>query len=463
MLKPQLIQSVTFVSGVFLSAVAPGGAAEPPPPNVLVIIADDLGWADLGCQGSKDIRTPHIDRLAKGGVRCLDGYVTSSVCGPSRAAIMTGRFHERTGISGNKDSSAGLPLRERTMGDIMRGLGYHTMAIGKWHLGDGREYHPLNRGFDDFFGFQEGGMHYLPFSEAGMKKDGAQKLLDGFEAVTLGPTSYLTDVFTDEAVKRIEANRDRPWFLYLAYNAPHMPLVSTPEYDARNAHIADPKRRTYAGMMTALDDGVGRVLGTLDRLHLTERTLIFFISDNGGPTAKTTSRNDPFRGVKGDVLEGGIRVPYIVNWKGTIPAGAEYPEPVQTLDVLATMVAIAGGDPKHYPQLEGVDLIPYFTGAQTRAPHSVMYYSRHERKAMRAGTTKLILGGPKDTLGLYDMTENYREDPRKKLEKPAEAKAMEKSFNVWWEGVLADRSAELRGEKSKAARDANAVIMSHPR
>lgn len=417
-------------------------------PNVLVIVVDDLGWADLSCHGSEDIRTPHIDRLAASGIRFSAGYVTASVCGPSRAAIITGQYHERLGISGNKNADVGLPLSATTAGDVMQGLGYHTIAIGKWHLGLSREFHPLNRGFDEFFGFQEGGMNYLPFAR-GPVAPGDPELLDDFEPVTLPADRYLTDEFAEQAVRRIAAQGERPWFLYLAFNAPHAPLVATPAYEARNSHIKDPKRRTYAGMMTALDDGVGRVMAELDRLGLSDDTLVFFLSDNGGPTAKTTSRNDPFRGVKGDITEGGIRVPFFMRWPGRLEAGRQVDHPVQSLDILPTMVAATGGDLTDYPQFEGENLLPLLSGDDESAPHDWMYFNRHGRQALRDQRYKLIVGGPTDTLGLYDLLKNPEEDADLRLDDTPRIKNMRSRFDAWWRVVESDRNQLQRSAPSE--------------
>jgi arylsulfatase A-like enzyme len=410
------------------------------PPNVLVILVDDLGWADLSSHGSPDIRTPNLDALAASGARFSSGYVTASVCGPSRAAIMTGRYHERLGISGNKNADAGLPLSVLTMGDHMREHGYRTIAIGKWHLGLTDVYHPLNRGFDEFFGFLEGGMNFLPFSPAHRKED-EPKLLDDWTEVTLAENRYLTDELAAQAVDRIRRHQKSPWFMYLSFNAPHAPLVATPGYEARNHHIADPKRRTFAGMMTALDDGVGRVMAELDSLDLAENTLVFFLSDNGGPTAKTTSRNDPYRGVKGDIFEGGIRVPFFARWIGKIEGGQQIDHPVQSLDLLPTMLAVAGTTAPLPAELDGANLLPLLQGQVSTASHEWIYFNRHGRQALRDERHKLIVGGPDDSLGLFDLSENQEEDPERRLEDDVRTLRMQARFDSWWEDVMADQQS----------------------
>ncbi len=410
------------------------------PPNVLVILVDDLGWGDLSIHGSQDIRTPHLDQLARSGVRFSAGYVTASVCGPSRAAIMTGRYHERLGISGNSDADVGLPSGVPTMGDIMGELGYRTIAIGKWHLGLSREEHPLNRGFDEFFGFQEGGMHFLPFANGSIAA-GDPLLLKDFDPVELSPDNYLTDEFSTQAVQRIRAHQDRPWFMYLAYNAPHAPLVATPAYEARNQHIADPKRRTFAGMMTALDDGVGRVIAELEAQGIADDTLVFFLSDNGGPTAKTTSRNDPYRGVKGEIFEGGIRVPFFASWPGHIEAGRLIDHPVQSLDLLPTMIAAAARTPTKEFQVEGANLLPMLTGTDAKAPHDWLYFNRHGKQALRQGRHKLIVGGPEDSLGLYDLSTNEAEVAELRLQDDKRTARMRGQFDAWWSGVMTEQAS----------------------
>jgi arylsulfatase B len=309
--------------------VAPAWAetAEPPraprKPNLLVILVDDLGYADLGCQGCKDIPTPNIDTLARNGIRFTDGYVSSPYCSPSRAGLLTGRYPQRFGHELNtpgRRQDLGLPRTEVTLADRLKACGYATGIVGKWHLGVGGQFHPLRRGFDEFFGFaHEGhfyvGPHYQGDYTSSLRDkepeyDKLNPILRGTERVD--EKEYLTEAFTREALAFIDRHRDQPFFLYLAYNAVHSPMQALPRYMDRFPTIADKKRGVFAAMLAAVDDGVGALLNKLRHVGIEEQTLIFFLSDNGGPTAELTSSNRPLRGFKGEVLEGGIRVPFVV-------------------------------------------------------------------------------------------------------------------------------------------------------
>ena len=278
-------------------------------PNVILILADDLGYADVGFNGCTDIPTPNIDKIAEAGVTFTNGYVSYCVCGPSRAGLITGRYQDRFGFSRNplfapNDPEMGLPLSEETLADALGRAGYNSLAIGKWHLGAHESLHPLKRGFTDFYGFLSGGHRYFPEEitledpyEAESQFDGYKtKLLRNHERV--GLDEYLTDALSKEAVSYIERNENTPFFIYLAYNAPHTPLQATEKYLSRFDHIKDKKRKTYAAMVSAVDDGVGMVLSKLEELNLDENTIVIFLSDNGGPEHKNASDNGILRGKK---------------------------------------------------------------------------------------------------------------------------------------------------------------------
>jgi len=296
--------------------VGTGALAEPPTrrPNVVVILADDLGYRDLGVQGCPDIPTPNIDSIARNGVRFTDGYVSCPICAPTRAGLATGRYQQRFGFETNPgpsayaDPSFGLPRSETTLAERMKSFGYATGMVGKWHLGYRQELQPTRRGFDEFFGFLEGANNYLPG-----RRGARNPILRGTEPVE--EKEYLTDAFAREAAAFIDKRARDPFFLYLAFNAVHSPMEAIEGYLRRFSSIKDEKRRTYAAMSAALDDGVGRVLSALRRHRLEEDTLLFFWSDNGGPTPQTTSSNLPLRGYKAQVYEGGIRIPAMVQWK----------------------------------------------------------------------------------------------------------------------------------------------------
>jgi arylsulfatase A-like enzyme len=372
-----------------LGSVAP--SAQNRPPNIVMIVGDDMGYADIGVHGSKDIPTPNIDALARGGVRFTDAYVTGPHCSPTRAALLTGRYQQRFGHEVNMGPEAGpnggLPLSETTMADRLKAAGYRTALFGKWHLGSNERLHPLSRGFDEFYGFLGGEHSYFESSP-----NDKNPLYEGRTPVEAN--GYLTDVLTDRAVAFIKREKSRPFFLYLAYNAVHTPMHAPEEYLARFKGIADDQRRTYAAMMSAMDDGIGRTLDALRAEGLDENTLIFFFSDNGGPTMPGTTingaANAPLRGSKRQTWEGGIRVPFMIRWKGRLPEGTIDSRPIIQLDVLPTALAAVGVEPKAEWKLDGVNLVPYVTGQRQGTPHEALYWRLFAHLAIRKGPWKLV-------------------------------------------------------------------------
>ena len=389
------------------------------PPNIIIILTDDQGYKDVGFNGSKDIKTPHIDRIAKNGVVFSNGYVSYAVCGPSRAGLITGRYQDRFGFSRNplfapKDSTQGLPVSEENLAEALKRGGYTSMAVGKWHLGAHPTLRPLQRGFDQFFGFLTGGHKYFPenwtkqdISEVTAQWDAYNtKLLKNNKRIE--ETEYLTDALSREAVTFIKENKKKPFFLYLAYNAPHTPLQATEKYLARNTHIKDKKRRTYAAMISAVDDGVGSVLDELTKQNINENTIVFFLSDNGGPETKNSSNNGPLRDGKGSMHEGGIRVPFAVQWPGVIPAGNIYENPVISLDIFATAIAQTSITPKN--SLDGKDLIKHLTNPNLPGPHQTLFWRNYDKQtfAIRKDTYKYVQDGT-DKIGLYDLSKDIAE------------------------------------------------------
>jgi arylsulfatase A-like enzyme len=367
---------------------AQGGPSTPRRPNIIILLADDLGYADVGFHGCRDIPTPHIDSLARNGVRCTNGYVSGPYCSPTRAGLLTGRYQERFGhefnpAGGVRAETIGLPLTEITIADRLKPAGYATGLVGKWHLGGAPKFHPRRRGFDEFFGFLDGSHSYFPGKD--------EPILRGSEVVH--EPEYLTDALAREAVAFIDRHKREPFFLELAFNAVHTPMHAPEERTAKFASIADKARRTYAAMLTALDEAVGRVLDKLSAESLEENSLIIFLSDNGGPTMPGTSvngaRNDPLRGSKRTTLEGGIRVPFVVQWKGTL-AAAVYDRPVIQLDLLPTALAAARVEAKPEWKLDGVNLLPFFQGPGTARPHETLYWRFGDQMAIRRGDWKLV-------------------------------------------------------------------------
>ncbi len=416
-------------SGLPLAFPGPAQLYAARKPNILLIVADDLGYAELGVQSSKDVPTPNIDSIAKNGVRFTNGYVSCPVCSPTRAGLMTGRYQQRFGHEFNPgpleqaDAVFGLPLTEVTLANRLKSLGYATGIFGKWHLGYRSEMHPQKRGFDQFFGFLGGAHPYLN-SGAGS----ANPILRGTEAVN--ETEYLTEAFAREAVSFIERHQKAPFFLYLPFNAVHNPLQATEKYLARFGAIPDPRRRTFAAMLSALDDGVGRVLAALREAKLDKDTLIFFVSDNGGPTPNTTSGNHPLGGYKGQVFEGGIRVPFLAQWKGQLPEGKAYEHPVIALDIHPTAVAAAGGTIPAEAKLDGVNLLPFLNGARKTAPHDRLFWRFGPQAAVRMGDWKLVMQDSEPPQ-LYNLAQDVGEKNNLAGQRPDKVKELKAAYDEW--------------------------------
>ena len=419
-------------------------------PNLLLIVADDMGYGDLGCYGSLQISTPHLDSLAEHGVRCTDGYVSSSVCAPSRAGLLTGRSGSRFGFEHNlsrKDhvvaEFAGVPLDEPLLPERLGRLGYRTGLVGKWHLGESvPEHHPLERGFDAFFGMLKGSHGYWP-------KAGEHQLWRGKERAGEARAPYLTDWFTLEAIDFIcDETEPRPWFLMLSYNSPHGPMQAKAEDEERYAHIHDPTRRTYCAMQHCMDEGIGRIVETLEGRGQLENTLIVFLSDNGGSVEVSHAVNAPLRGTKGTFLEGGIRVPFLVHWPARLQPSV-YRHPVTALDVAATFVRAAGGEPpapgarserpgrkgRNRPIYDGVDLVPHLAGTLAEPPHEVLFWRMALRgSAVRAGRWKLVRPNSQPAQ-LFDLAVDIGETTDLATEHPEVLRRLLGRI-VAWEGTL---------------------------
>lgn len=372
-----------------VSCSEPTLSAQTRPPNIVLLVADDMGYGDIGVHGSTDIPTPNIDALARGGVRFTDGYVTGPYCSPTRAGLLTGRYQQRFGHEFNLGVGGqfGLPLSESTLADRLRAAGYRTALFGKWHLGAGEKFHPMSRGFDEFFGFLGGQHSYLDVAA-----EGPRPILDGRKPAT--GVTYLTDALADRAVEFIRRQKARPFLLYLAFNAVHTPMHATDQYLARFTQIKDPQRRTYAAMLSAMDDGIGRTISAIRDEQLEDDTIIVFLNDNGGPTmAGTTingSSNRPLRGSKRQTWEGGVRVPFIIRWKGHVPEGKTDARPVIQLDVLPTALAAAGIPLGSQSNVDGVNLLPFITGKNQGLPHEALYWRLGGMMAIRKGDWKLV-------------------------------------------------------------------------
>ena len=432
-------------------------AAPAAKPNILLIVADDLGYNDVGFHGCRDIPTPNLDRLAASGMRCTSGYVSYPVCSPSRAGFLTGRYQQRFGHEFNPrwnlaSTVDGLPLSQTTIADSLRDAGYTTGVVGKWHQGAHPQFHPNRRGFDEFFGFLGGGHRYLPGSHVDVEV-GAGKKANNEDAEHNAPllrnsveepeVGELTTRLGAEAAASVtrHARDAKPWFLYLAFNSPHNPAQARADMLAKFSAITDPRRRTYAAMVATLDESIGRVLAALDATGQRERTLVFFFSDNGGPMTKrnaNASTNGLLRGQKGDVFEGGIRVPFVVSWPGRVPAGRTYDHPVISLDLFPTALALAHAtrDSK-LPPLDGVDLLPFLTGENKSAPHARLFWRMDggEAFAVREGNWKWLrtYANPPE---LYDLAADIGEKNNVAAAHPEIAARLAAAAADWNRGLI---------------------------
>jgi arylsulfatase A-like enzyme len=376
-------------------------------PNVLVILADDLGYADVGVHGCRDISTPSIDALAARGVRFTNGYASHPFCSPMRAGFISGRYQHRFGYVTNvaydpHNTLLGLPIDVPTIAQRLKDAGYATGMAGKWHLGSSHLHHPNARGFDDFYGFLGGGHDYFTVDMRRAMHENYRQPLQR-NGTPLGLDGYLTDTISDHAVEFIVAHQDQPFFYYLAYNAPHTPLQAPEGVLQKFADIKNEKRRKYAAMVHQMDTGIGRVVDALEDAGVLDQTLVFFLSDNGGPSFANASSNKPLRGNKGDVYEGGIRVPFIASWPDRLPHGAIYEQPVISFDISCTALAVAMAE--RTDQDEGVNLIPFLTGASEGTPHSSLFFRKEggEAWAVRSGKWKLVVQAGGNERELYNL------------------------------------------------------------
>lgn len=408
----------------------PSPATAPPRlPNIVLIVADDLGYAETGVQGGKDIPTPAIDSLAVSGTRFTNAYVTCPVCAPTRAGLATGRYGPRFGFEHNPGPQAqasktfGLPRDQKTLAEKLKSAGYATGMFGKWHLGFAPELTPPQRGFDEFYGFLGGAHAYLPAARAAARNSGIFNMDQAVEA-----PEYLTDELAARAAEFIRTHKDEPFFVYLPFNAVHAPLQAADMYLKRFERISDPKRRTFAAMLSSMDDGIGKVLDALRDNGLEECTLVMFISDNGGPTPQTTSGNTPLRGYKGQVWEGGIRVPCMIQWKGQLPAGKVCDWPVISLDLHVTALAAAGVQPE--ADLDGRNLLPFISEDRKDRPHEFLCWRFGSQNAVRAGEWKLVTVQG-STPQLFNLANDIGESRDLANTNPEKVKELRGIYDTW--------------------------------
>lgn len=426
-------------------------------PNVIVIIADDLGKYDISLYGGEMLQTPNIDSIGLMGATCMEGYVTSPICSPSRAGLLTGRYQQRFGFGAQKhefyqknrmqylgfkwfiekypwnlidrDSvptkeaaeKQGILPNEITIAELLKKSGYSTACIGKWHVGDSEGQKPLDQGFDRFYGFYASHSLFAPEKSEGVvdqkiKKDLTDKYIwrgqrDGIHAiydqdVEIEENEYLTYRIAEESIKFIKEHNEEPFFLYASFNAPHTPLQAPEKYVSQLGHIEDPVKRVYNGMIWALDDAVGDMMTALREEGLLENTIIFFISDNGGANYTFTTDNAPLKGGKITGFEGGLNVPFLVRWDGMIEPGTIYDQPVISLDIAATAAQLAGVDDHPDYQLDGTNLVPHLMGADIGPAHEALYWKFGWNKIIRKGDWKLMLDVDHGYTNLYNVSKD---------------------------------------------------------
>lgn len=396
-------------------------------PNVLIFLCDDTGWAEFGFQGATDIPTPNIDSIAAAGVRFPQGYVAATYCSPCRAGLMTGRYPTRFGHEFNSTArDSGLVVEETTIAERFRDLGYATCAVGKWHLGHKPKFRPTNQGFDEFYGTLANTPFFHPTQFMDTRVEGEQphRVEDA--------EFYTTDAYAERCVDWLGKQEGKPWLLYVPFNAQHAPLQAPEKYLDRFAHVKNPQRRMFAAIMSAMDDAVGQVMGKVREMGQEENTLVFFLADNGGPTRQTTSNNKPLRGAKGNTWEGGIRVPFCMQWKGKLPAGQVYEPPVIQLDILPTALAAAGVAADPAWKLDGVDLMPHLTGAKAERPHETLYWRFGQQWAVRHGDWKLVVGAKGNPRGeLINLAEDMSEANDLAATNPAKVEELRGLWDAW--------------------------------
>ena len=419
-----------------IAAASDGAAARP---NVVLIVADDLGYSDVGFNGCLEIPTPNLDALAESGIVFSSGYASHPYCSPSRAGLLTGRYQQRFGhecnpepdTTWNGDDTPGLPLSESTLADTLREAGYVTGAIGKWHLGDAEPFLPTRRGFSEWFGFSGGGLSY--WGDVG-KKDPLLGVHRGDEPVARESLSYLTDDFSTEAVKFIQRHQEEPFFLYLAYNAPHAPDQAPHHHLEKTKHIEYGGRAVYGAMVAGMDEGIGRVMNQLTESGIVDNTLVIFYSDNGGRTAHAV--NLPYRGHKGMLFEGGIRVPFLMSWPSHLPNGRRESAPITALDIYPTVLAAAGLTDTTSVDLDGIDLLPALTDEEESLPQRSLFwrYAMGDDTygyAVRDGDMKLVDSRFKDRQLLFDLSSDPWEQHDLADSQPETVQRLAKLIKDW--------------------------------
>ena len=457
-MNPNPIRKVTraFACAMTLIATITGGAlpSAAAKPNIVVILSDDAGYNEFSLNGSKTIRTPRIDSIGQAGVRFTNGYVSGTVCSPSRAGLLTGRYQQRFGHEFNippaYSETNGLPLSETLLPAVLKPVGYRTIALGKWHLGYAPKFHPMERGFTDYYGFLQGARSYFPLS----RPTRLNRLLLDREPVAKEDFDYMTDHLAAKTSEYITKYKAEPFFIYLAFNATHGPSHAT------KADLEKAGGNRIKAMTLALDRAVGTVLDSLKQNGVLENTLVFFINDNGGAAGHD---NAPLRGRKGQTWEGGIRVPFAVQWPAAIPAGKSSDNPVIALDIFPTAMAAAGIEESPGKPLDGVNLLPFLTGKSASVPHRTLFWKSGSAWAVRDGDLKLVGGNtdPKNPPpALFDLAKDNSESTDLAAARPDEVKRLQALYQTWtathqptpWRGRGQDEESDEGDGESPPAR-----------
>jgi arylsulfatase A-like enzyme len=439
----------------FITAYGASLPAGPSAPNILILYVDNIGYGDLGAYGNHEVTTPRIDQLAREGARCTDFYVVTSSCTPSRGALLTGRHPMRNGlvhqlVSAENWTGIGLPQRERIIPQYLKDAGYATACFGKWNIGFAPGSRPTERGFDEFFGFRSGNISYYEHLY-----NGENDMFRGTEQSKV--TGYSTDLFADAANDFIRRHAERPWMVYLPFNAAHflssgnMPPGQKPQWQVpakyleRYGWAADEPdaRRRYRAVLTALDDAIGRVLDQLDALHVRDRTLVMFISDNGAfmlpDRGLEVASNAPLRDGGTTCYEGGVRVPAIFRWPGHIKAGSNVTEMLSHLDILPLCLAVAGAAPVPGRILDGRDPLPTLSGT-AKSPHERLAFAYDKCSALREGTLKIVRSGVDQPWELYDLATDLSESKNLADQRPADVARLARAYQSWLVDVKVDAS-----------------------
>ncbi len=466
----------------YLSQLSPNDSLKRP--NIIIMMADDLGKGEVSLYGHSNVPTPNIDSIGLKGVKFTEGYVTSPICSPSRAGLLTGRYQQRFGFEvqphdryprnmmeflgfkylvktdgwnlpdleeisypAEEDiDKQGIPPSEITLGELLQPLGYETAMIGKWHLGYGDHAVPHKRGFDYAFGFYEAFSWYFNDVEApnvrshhhdlfidpyiwGKERTGTSAIIKNGEEVVV--EEYLTDRIATEAVQFIDQNKENPFMLYVPFNAPHTPFQVTKKYYDRFPQVEDENKRIYYAMISALDDAVGTITTKIREAGLEENTMIFFLSDNGGAVYTQATTNAPLKGGKMSDFEGGLNVPFVMKWKGKVPEGITYDEPISSLDIFGTVAGTLGIKLPEDRVFDGVNLLPFVNEEIKSDPHEAIFWRAEYNKIIRKGDWKLIINDLSGYELLYDLKSDKNEQHNVIESYPEAVKELKTTYSVW--------------------------------